>query len=98
MWRIFIYVLIGFAVIGLGYQLFVNPTTLIKTMSIFVFSGVILYILARIIFSRQGNNEEMRKYKQAVKQSQLKYSHSKVQVKRKKQKKPLRNRAYQLQT
>lgn len=96
MTRIFIYCLIGFAAIGLGYQLFVNPTTIIKTISIFVFSGIVLYILARIIFARQGNNAEMRKYKQAVRQSQLKYQKSATKPRQPKQRKPLRRRASHL--
>lgn len=72
---ILMYAVVGLAVIGLLSQLFTNPLSLIKNLLIML--GVALAFFAVIYFitqRKQNRSDDMKKYKQAVKQSQLKYN------------------------
>src|SRR5690625_4844568 len=72
---ILMYAVVGLAVIGLLSQLFTNPLSLIKNVLIMLgvalaFFAVLYFITQRI----QNHSDDMKKYKQADKQSQSKYS------------------------
>src|SRR5690625_5888342 len=72
---ILMYAVVGLAVIGLLSQLFTNPLSLIK--NIFIMLGVALAFFAVLYFITQGkqtHSDDMKKYKQAVKQSKSKYN------------------------
>jgi len=69
------YAVVGLAVIGLLSQLFTNPLSLIK--NIFIMLGVALAFFAVLYFitqRKQTHSDDMKKYKQAVKQSKSKYN------------------------
>ena len=69
-----VYVIIAFAAIGLVSQLFGNTKNFLT--SIVVMLGIAAAIFALFYFvlqRRRGSSDEMKKYKQAVKQSKMKY-------------------------
>lgn len=69
-----VYVIIAFAAIGLISQLFGNTKNFL--VSIVVMLGIAAAIFALFNFvlqRRRGSPDEMKKYKQAVKQSKMKY-------------------------
>lgn len=73
---IIVYAIIGLALIGIISQLFTNPMAFLKEIFMIIGVGVVLFSVVYLIFfrSRRGtNSNEMKKYKQAVKQSQQKY-------------------------
>lgn len=73
---IVVYAIIGLAVIGIVSQLFTNPATLFRNILIMIGMSVVVLAVFYFIFVRKrtsSNNDEMKKYKQAVKQSQRKY-------------------------
>src|SRR5690625_614717 len=72
---ILMYAVVGLAVIGLLSQLFTNPLSLIKNVLIML--GVALAFFAVLYFitqRKQNHSDDMKKYKQAIKQFQSKYS------------------------
>lgn len=78
---IIVYAIIGLAIIGVVSQLFSNPSALFKNILIMIGMAVVIFAVFYFIFSKKGiskNNDEMKKYKQAVKQSQRKYKSSNV--------------------
>lgn len=69
-----VYVIIAFAAIGLVSQLFGNTVNFL--MSILIMLGVAVAIFALLNFfinRNRGSSDDMKKYKQAVKQSKMKY-------------------------
>lgn len=71
---ILVYVVIGLAVVGLFSQLFGNTKNFF--INIFIMLGVTAAIFALFYFvlqRRRGSSDDMKKYKQAVKQSKHKY-------------------------
>lgn len=71
---VLIYVIVGLAVLGLVTQLFTN--TIGFFTNILVMIGIGLAVFAAIYFlflKKQTSSSNMKKYKQAVKQSNLKY-------------------------
>lgn len=71
-----IYLIIGLAALGLVSQLFTNTAQFFKSILYVIGFSVVLFFIVRTIFFRnRARSNEMRKYKQAVKQSQLKYKH-----------------------
>lgn len=69
---IVIYVIIGLAIVGLLSQLFTNTTSFFKNILIMLSVGLILFIVVKFFRNRKISTD-MKKYKQAVQQSQLKY-------------------------
>lgn len=68
------YGIIGLAILGLGFQLITNPLNLFKSILFIVALSAIIFGLFYFLFFRQRYaSNEMKKYKQAVKQSQRKY-------------------------
>lgn len=75
---IFMYVIIGLAFIGLLSFLTKEPSRLFMILATSAVIGFIIFFVARTLirgesFSVSGDREEMRKYRQAVKQSQQRY-------------------------
>lgn len=73
------YIIIGLAIIGLFSFLIKEPSRLLTTLVTTAVIGFIIFIIARALirgetFSSSSNKEEMRKYRQAVKQSQKRYN------------------------
>src|SRR5690625_4060830 len=68
---IIFYVIIALAVIGL----MTNPTHLVRNIFMMLGGGVVIFSLFYFIFRkpRPTENDEMKKYKQALKQSKRKY-------------------------
>lgn len=91
--KLFLYVLVGLAVVGLSTQLIFNPSQLIKTTAFVVLGAIVLYFIFRVIIRGRYTSDEMRKYKRAVKQSQLKYQNSTRKNSYQSNKKPSRKRA-----
>lgn len=79
---IFFYAIIGLAVLGILTQLFKNPAMLFKSIFMIIGVGILISVVAYLLItkglakSNSKSNSEMKKYKQAVKQSQLKYKQS----------------------
>ncbi|AUJ26292.1 SA1362 family protein [Virgibacillus dokdonensis] len=73
-----VYMIIGLATIGLLTQLFTKPANLINNMFISIGFGVVLFAIIYFVFIRKkSSSNEMKKYKQAVKQSKAKYHQQK---------------------
>lgn len=73
---IIVYAIIGLALLGIISQLFTNPMSFLKEIFMIIGVGVVLFSVVYLMFfrNRRGtNSNEMKKYKQAVKQSQQKY-------------------------
>lgn len=72
---LFIYIVIGLAVIGFLSMLIRNPSNLLLTIFVTVGIAFVLFLIVSAVFNRrsQGSTDEMRKYRQAVKQSKQKY-------------------------
>lgn len=74
------YTLIAFAAFYVGFQLFTNPSNFLTSIVIMIGFAVLVYGAIYFLFLRNrgfgggnGNGNEMKKYKQAVKQSKQKY-------------------------
>lgn len=82
---IFMYFIIGIAVIGLLSILLKNPSSLLMTLLGTVFFAGLIFFLVTALLNRNGQsgigmratNDEMKKYRQAVRQSKQKYGQSK---------------------
>lgn len=83
---IIFYVIIALAVIGL----MTNPTHLVRNIFMMLGVGVVIFALFYFIFRkpRPTENDEMKKYKQALKQSKRKY-----QTTQRKQARPTKSKA-----
>lgn len=71
-----IYAIIALAIIGVVSQIFNNPVALFRSILIMIGISVVILAVFYFIFIRKRssvNNDEMKKYKQAVKQSKRKY-------------------------
>ncbi|WP_077308722.1 SA1362 family protein [Terribacillus halophilus] len=81
---IIVFVLVGFAVIGIGMQLVTNPAAFFQNVLVWVggavlFGALLYFILTRLRGrSTGGSSSDMQKYKQAVKQSKQKYKQPKA--------------------
>ncbi|MEW9677510.1 SA1362 family protein [Lentibacillus sp. L22] len=87
---VFVYVIIGLAVIGLFSQLFNNTAHFFGR--IFTMLGVSIAIFAVIYFvflKKRAPSSDMKKYKQAVKQSKAKYKTNNKKSVRQKSPQPL---------
>lgn len=70
-----VYVIISLALVGLVYQLLTNTVGLFKNLFIMVAVGSIVFAAIYFIFlKKRAPSDDMKKYKQAVKQSKLKYN------------------------
>lgn len=78
--------IIGLAILGLFSILIRNPFVLIKAILTLVVISAILFFLIRLFIHNNHSSEEMRKYKQALKQSKLRYE--KNNQKKQKRKRP----------
>lgn len=68
------YIIIALAVFGLITQLFGNTRNFLMGMAMMLGFAVAIFALLYFIVNRsRGSSDEMKKYKQAVKQSQSKY-------------------------
>jgi len=98
------YIIIGLAVIGLLSWLVKEPSRLLMTLLTTALIAALIFFIARALlrgetFTSSGQNEEMRKYKKAVKQSRERYgspskhqnklSSSRPTIKRKSRKRPV---------
>ena len=78
---IVVYVIIGLAVIGIISQLFTNPIVFMNNIFMMIGFGLVVFAVIYFVFLRKrksSNSGDMKKYKQAVKQSQLKYKQKNV--------------------
>ncbi|MGY0693017.1 SA1362 family protein [Virgibacillus sp. FSP13] len=77
---ILIYIIIGLAVIGLVSQLFTNTTSFITSIFTMIGFGLAVFAVIYFVFLRnRAPSSDMKKYKQAVKQSKSKYKDTKKQ-------------------
>lgn len=77
----FVYIIIGLAIIGLFSQLFTNTANFF--MNIFITLGIAAIIFAIcyfFLFRNRTSSSDMKKYKQAVKQSKIKHKANTPQV------------------
>lgn len=67
----------GLAIVGFFTMLIKNPGRLLVSILVMIGIAFVIYFVFRAIMNRNGsgggNNKEMRKYRQAVKQSNKKY-------------------------
>jgi len=76
---VIVYFIIVLAVIGVISQLFTSPGSFFKSILVTLGMAVILFGILYFFFLRKSssNSNEMKKYKQAVKQSNAKYKEHK---------------------
>lgn len=68
------YIIIGLAVVGLLAMLLTNPLALLKRLATLLLFGVIIYTVIRMILrNKSSSTNEMKKYRQALKQSKQRY-------------------------
>lgn len=78
---IFMYTLLGFAAIGLVSQLFGNPTAFFRNILMMLGGAVLIFgLLYFLVMRKRTSAPDMRKYKQAVKQSKSKYKQENVRT------------------
>ncbi|MBA2173626.1 hypothetical protein H0266_01825 [Halobacillus locisalis] len=84
-----IYTLMGLAVMYIGLQLFTNTMSFLTSIVLMIGIAVLIYGAIYFFFLRNrgfggggGNKNEMKKYKQAVKQSKQKYKQPTPTVKK----------------
>ncbi|WLV23543.1 SA1362 family protein [Aciduricibacillus chroicocephali] len=73
---IFVYALIFLALFGLGYKLSADPSGLVKNLLYALLFGALISAAFYFLFYKKRQtapSSDMKKYKQAVKQSQQKY-------------------------
>ncbi|HEX6594425.1 MAG TPA: SA1362 family protein [Bacillota bacterium] len=70
---ILIYGIIGLAIVGIFSELFTNTVNFLTSVFIMIGIGVAIFGAFYVIFLRNKNPSEMKKYRQAVKQSKRKY-------------------------
>lgn len=79
-----LYFIVGLASIGLVTSLIKNPGGFL--MSIFFMIGIafVIFMIMRAVLNRRsgGNSDEMKKYKQAVRRSKVKYTKEKPDVRK----------------
>lgn len=91
------YIIAAFAVLGLSSQLFYNPTQLVKRVAIIGLITIgMIFLLRFFLYRRRYSSPEMRKYRQAVKQSQQRYKHNRPRKTQSKGRRPSRRRASHL--
>ncbi|SES83104.1 hypothetical protein SAMN05216389_102371 [Oceanobacillus limi] len=78
-----IYVIIGLALIGLISQLFTNTIDFLLNIFVMVAIGGAIFAVVYFLFLRKRTppSSDMKKYKQAVKQSKEKYKQPSMQAK-----------------
>lgn len=81
---LFIYFIIGLAVVGLVTSLIKNPGSFLVSILITIAIGFVIFFIITAILNRRspGVNDEMRKYRKAAKQSNQKYNKQKPKVKK----------------
>lgn len=92
---IFVYSIIGLAFIGIISQLFQDPMAFLKSVLMTIGIGVVLFTVVYFFLFRSRKRtltNEMKKYKQAAKQSQLKYKTNRQRKNTNKQQTPHRIR------
>ncbi|WP_152658071.1 SA1362 family protein [Oceanobacillus sp. CFH 90083] len=77
---IFVYVIVAFAAFGLFTQLFGNTVAFLSRLLISIGIGAVIFGLVYFLLIRRQQpsgrqRDNMKKYKQAVKQSKSKYGH-----------------------
>ncbi|WP_117160678.1 SA1362 family protein [Paraliobacillus sp. X-1268] len=70
---VWIYILLGLAIIGLGSKLLTNPTGFIMNILIIAGLGALIYGAIYFFIIRKRTTDDLIKYKKAVKQSKKKY-------------------------
>ncbi|MBT2214430.1 hypothetical protein KK120_01120 [Virgibacillus dakarensis] len=71
---VFIYLIIGLAAIGLVSQLFTNTASFFTSIFTMLGVGIAVFAVIYFVFLRKRTpSNDMKKYKQAVKQSKAKY-------------------------
>lgn len=85
---VLVYILIGLAVIGVISQLLTNTADFLSSLFLMVAIGAAIFAAIYFIFLRKkAPSNDMKKYKQAVKQSKAKYqqqSHTSIKSSTKK--------------
>src|SRR5699024_6297122 len=92
---VLLYIIIGIAGIGLLSWIMKEPGNLLRTIVMTAIVATLIFFVARAILRRRaygGNNDEMRKYRRAVKQSQKKYQHNTNTNKTRTQSRPIKRR------
>lgn len=82
--NVILYSIIGLAIIGLTFQLIKNPLGIFKWLFFMLIFAVIIFTVVRFFIKRSNprSTSEMKKYKQAVKQSKQRYQHKQPSNKR----------------
>ncbi|WP_051255248.1 SA1362 family protein [Pontibacillus marinus] len=70
-----IYAIVGLGIIGFGYKLFTDTSSLFTELLIGALVAVLIVGAVYFFLSRRngGNSDEMKRYRQAVRQSKKKY-------------------------
>lgn len=82
---IVISVIVGLAVVGLVSSLLKNPGSFLLSILITVVIATILFFILRAVLrnKNEGNSDQMKKYRKAVKQSKNKYQAKDTKMKQK---------------
>lgn len=93
------YILIGLAVIGVISQLLTNTINFLTNLFFMVGIGLAIFAAVYFIFlKKQAPSNDMKKYKQAVKQSKAKYQHQHTNTKPSIKRHPLKKKSIQRAT
>ncbi|MGP4107296.1 SA1362 family protein [Virgibacillus sp. L01] len=72
---VFVYIIIGLAVVGVIAQLFTNTASFLTNLLMMLGFGVAVFAVIYFVFlKKRSPSHDNKKYKQAVKQSKSKYS------------------------
>lgn len=81
---IIILIIVGLAVIGLVSSLIKDPSGFLISILVMVGIALVIFMIMRMVLNRRvgGTSDEMKKYKQAVKQSKSKYKKDQPVIKK----------------
>lgn len=71
--KVLVYSLIGLASIGLISFLINNPFALLRSVLTLIIFATVIYFILRLFLKGKTDSKEMKKYKQALKQSRKRY-------------------------
>ncbi|MCT2537533.1 hypothetical protein NC661_01085 [Aquibacillus koreensis] len=75
---VFIYVLIGLAIVGLAFNMFTDTASFLLNLVVMIAIGALIYGAVYYFFLRKRMPNDLKKYKKAVKQSKVKYKQDKL--------------------
>jgi len=86
--RLILYTLILLAILGVFSLIIRDPLVLIRSMLMLIVFATVVFLIFKFVFNQQTNTDEMKKYKQALKQSKRRYQNTSTKASKTKRKRP----------